>query len=510
MATLPAERHADAPAVPADIPSAPPLSEADIRSLAAIVGADNILAHFDERKVYDCDAYVMEKKRPDVVVFPRSTAQVSEVVKWCAARGVPFVPRGAGTSLAGGTIAAGGVLLSLTRMREILEINLEDRYAVVEAGVVNIWMTRKLAGTGLHYAPDPSSQTACTLGGNVGTNSGGPHTLKYGVTVNHVLGAEFVLPDGSIHFVGGPTEDDPGYDLNGLLVGNEGTLGVCTKVVVRLTRNPEAGRTFLVIFDSIDDCGNAISDVIAAGIVPAALEMLDNLMINAVESAYKLGFPTKAEALLIIELDGLEAGMPAEAARVEEVVARNRGEVFKLVPWTTREEPEYKAIWKARKTAFGAIGRISESGCFCTQDGVVPRTKLPHILRFIREVAARHDIRIANVFHAGDGNIHPILLYDDKNPDQVARVIAASHELLEECIRVGGSVTGEHGVGIEKLALMKMLFTESDLAAMTDLRNAFNPRNLCNPGKMLPAGGGCGEQRMAEIKRIGPGRRAGA
>ncbi len=470
--------------------------------LTAIVGAENLLHHHDELVVYECDGYVISKKVPDVVVFPTSTEHVVAIVKLCAAHDVPFVPRGAGTSLAGGTLAVGGgVMICLTRMNKILEINMRDRYAIVEPGVVNVWLTRALAGTGFHYAPDPSSQAACTIGGNVATNSGGPHTLKYGVTVNHVRGVELVLPDGSVIKTGGITEENPGYDLTGVIVGNEGTFGIATKVIVGLTRDPEAGRTLLGVFDSVDSATETVSGIIAAGIVPAALEMLDTLMIQAIEKAFHFGFPTDAGAVLIIEVDGLDAGLDREAQAISEIVRSHGGTVEKSITWRTRKEPEYVAIWKSRKSAFGAIGRLSPT--FCTQDGVVPRTKLPHILRFITEVGKRHNIRIANVFHAGDGNIHPILLFDEKDPDQVTRVLQASHEILEECIAAGGSVTGEHGIGVEKMEFMPKLFSPEDLAAMLALRKTFNPDGRCSPEKMLPGGGGC-------IERSSPGHRASA
>lgn len=470
--------------------------------LARVVGAENLLVHEDELIVYECDGYVVEKSRPDCVVFPTSRDQVVDVVKLCNRYQVPFVPRGAGTSLAGGTLSVGGgVMIVLTRMKRILEINLRDRYAVVEPGMVNIWLTKALAGTGFHYAPDPSSQGACTIGGNVATNSGGPHTLKYGVTVNHVLGLEFVMPDGSVQEIGGVAEDPPGYDLAGLFVGNEGTFGVCTKATVRLTRDPEAGRTFLAVFDTVDAATRAVSAVIATGIVPAALEMLDTLMIQAVEAAFGFGFPTDAGAVLIIETDGLEAGLDQEAEAVARVVEGQGGELRMAIPWRTRTEPEYVAIWKSRKLAFGAVGRLSPS--YCTQDGVVPRTKLPEILRTITAIGARYNLRIANVFHAGDGNIHPILLFDERDAEQVNRVLRASREILEACIEAGGSVTGEHGIGVEKLEFMSRMFAPEDLAAMAKVRLAFNPGGLCSPSKKLPGGAGC-------LERTKPGRQASA
>ncbi len=473
-----------------------------LADLRAIVGPDDVLSDPDETLVYECDGFVIEKQAPDAVVFPTSTAEVVAVVRACSRHGVPFVPRGAGTSLAGGTLAVGGgVMISLTRMKRILEVNVADRCATVDPGVVNVWLTKALAGTGYHYAPDPSSQGACTIGGNVATNSGGPHTLKYGVTVNHVRGVELVLPDGEIVRTGGPEEDRPGYDLTGLIVGSEGTFGIVTEVTVALTRDPEAGRTFLGMFATVEAATEAVGGMIAGGIVPAALEMLDNPMIRAVEAAFRFGFPTDAGAVLIIETDGLEAGLDRESAAIAAVVHAHGGTIARSIAWRTRKEPEYVAIWKSRKSAFGAIGRLSPT--FCTQDGVVPRTKLPQILRFIMAVGERYHLRIANVFHAGDGNIHPILLFDERDADQVARVLEASREILDECINLGGSVTGEHGIGVEKLEFMARMFTPDDLAAMLAIRHAFNPDNRCGPQKMLPGGAGC-------IERKSPGHRASA
>jgi glycolate oxidase len=484
------------------VASPPKLASRLLSDLITAVGAENVLHQREELVVYECDGFVINKNMPDVVVFPTSTADVVEVVKLCNQHEVRFVPRGAGTSLAGGTLAiGGGVMICLTRMKRILELSTRDRYAIVEPGVVNLWLTRALAGTGFHYAPDPSSQSACTIGGNVATNSGGPHTLKYGVTVNHVRGVELVLPDGEVVEAGGVTEENPGYDLTGLIVGHEGTFGVVTKVTVGLTRDPEAGRTLLGVFDSVDQATETVSGIIAAGIVPAALEMLDTLMIQAVEQAFGFGFPTDAGAILIIEVDGLDAGLDREARAISAIVQALGGSVQKLIAWRTRKEPEYVAIWKSRKLGFGAIGRLSPS--FCTQDGVVPRTKLPHILRHITKVGERHNIRIANIFHAGDGNIHPILLFDERDPDQVRRVLKASHEILDECIACGGSVTGEHGIGVEKMAFMPRLFSPVDLAAMVALRNTFNPKGLCSPDKVLPSGAGC-------VERKSPGHRAPA
>ncbi len=471
-----------------------------MEALRNIVGDDGLLADRDELLVYECDGFTIAKNVPDVVVFPTSTEQVVAIVKLCNQYSIPFVPRGAGTSLAGGCLpVGGGVMIALTRMRQILEVNIRDRYAIVEPGLVNVHLTQHLKGTGYHYAPDPSSQGACTIGGNFATNSGGPHTLKYGVTVNHVLGVEMVMPDGSVVELGGPVEDVPGFDLTGLFVGSEGTFGVCTKVIVRLTRDPAAYRTMLGVFNSVNDATQTISNIIGAGIVPAALELMDQGIIEAVEAAFHFGFPLDAAAVLLIEVDGLEVAVDEEARKMIEICNATGAREVR----SANSPKERLLLWKCRKQAFGAIGRLSPS--YCTQDGVVPRTKLPEILQFITETSARHGIRIVNVFHAGDGNIHPILLFDERNAEQVKRVLLASDEILNKCIDMGGSVTGEHGIGVEKIDFMNKLFAPADLEVMGLVRQTFNPTGLCSPKKMLPTAGACG---MEQIERAAPGRRA--
>lgn len=465
-----------------------------------IVGRDGIISDPQELVVYECDGYVIEKNAPDVVLMPTTTAQVVEIVKLCNEYEVPFVPRGAGTSLAGGCLpVGGGVMIAVTRMRQILEVNLRDRYAVVEPGLVNVHLTQHLKGSGFHYAPDPSSQGACTIGGNVATNSGGPHTLKYGVTVNHVLGLEVVLADGSLVELGGPAEDGPGYDLAGLFVGSEGTFGICTKVIVRLTRDPAAYRTMLAVFETVSDATNAISNIIGAGIVPAALEMMDQGIVEALEAAFRFGFPLDAAAVVLIEVDGLEVAVDEEARQIVQICEQIGAREVR----SANSPSERQLLWKCRKQAFGAIGRLSPS--YCTQDGVVPRTRLPDILDFIIECGHRHGIRIVNVFHAGDGNIHPILLFDERDSAQVERVLEASHEILAKCLELGGSVTGEHGIGVEKISFMDKLFTTTDLEVMESLRNVFNPLGRCSPHKLLPSAGACG---MEHIEQSHPGRRA--
>src|SRR3954454_11969021 len=457
--------------------------------LRAVVGRDALLTAPSDLLVYECDGYTIEKNKPDVVVFPTTTEQVVEVVKVCNELNVPFLPRGAGTSLAGGCLpVGGGVMIGLSRMKRILEVDYRNRYAVVEPGVVNLWLTNHIKPQGHHFAPDPSSQGACTIGGNVATNSGGPHMLKYGVTVNHVLGLELVLPDGRVVHTGGPAEDNPGYDLTGVIVGSEGTFGIVTKIWVRITRNPQAYRTLLGVFETVDDATNTISDIIGAGIIPGALEMLDQLILQAVEAAFHFGFSLDAGAVLIMEVDGLEAGLEAQAEHIELIALKNKAREVRRA----NTDAERALLWKSRKQAFGAVGRLAPR--YCNQGGVVPRTKLPAMLRAIRAIGEKYDLRICNVFHAGDGNIHPILLFDERDKGQVRRVLDASHEILDECVRLGGSVTGEHGIGVEKIDFMPKLFAPEDLAMMVRLRSAFNPDNRCSPQKMLPTAGACIEQ----------------
>ncbi len=471
-----------------------------LQRLRDIVGIDRLLDAPDELVVYECDGYVVEKNAPDVVVFPLNSNEVVRIVLECNRFRIPFVARGAGTSLAGGCLpVGGGVMIALTKMNRILEISLRDRYAVVEPGCVNVRLTRALAGSGFHYAPDPSSQGACTIGGNVATNSGGPHTLKYGVTVNHVLGVEFVSPEGELIQFGGPCGRGNEPDLTGLFVGSEGTFGVVTRIWVRITRDPAACRTMLGIFNTVDDATQAISRIIGAGIIPAALEMMDQGIIGALEEAFSFGFPLDAGAVLLIEVDGLDCVVEEEAILIIDLCMQAGAREVQR----SKTEEERLMLWKCRKQAFGAIGRLSPS-C-CTQDGVVPRTRLPEILNFITEVGHRHNIRIVNVFHAGDGNIHPILLFDERDTDQIRRVIEASEEILNRCIDLGGSVTGEHGIGVEKISFMKRLFTETDLNVMEDIRKVFNPIGLCSPGKMLPTAGGCGAESPIKVS---PSRRA--
>ncbi|MDB6122887.1 MAG: putative FAD-linked oxidoreductase [Pedosphaera sp.] len=462
-----------------------------VDALCAIVGKENVIYGDEELLVYECDAYTIEKQLPNVVVLPQTTGQVAAVVKLCAQHQLPIIPRGAGTSLSGTVLAVtGGVMITLSRMAKILEIDYRNRRALVEAGCVNAWITNAVKAQGLFYAPDPSSQSACTIGGNVATNSGGPHTLKLGVTTNHVLGFEMVMPDGEIIWFGtrpdGGEEVD-GYDLRGAIIGCEGMFGVVTRVLVQLIRAPQMYKTMMGVFENVDDASRTVSDIIAAGMVPGAMEMMDQLITQAVEAAYHFGFPLDAGAVLIIELDGLAAGLDQQAERVIEICKKNKAREVRMA----KTDQERMELWKCRKRAFGAIGRLSPN--FLTQDGVVPRSKLPEMMRFIRACSEKHGLRIPNVFHAGDGNIHPLILYDEREPDQVRRALEAGHDILNMCIEMGGSATGEHGIGVEKIDFMAKQFTKEDLDAMRTLRRIFDPENRCNPHKMFPGSKRCAD-----------------
>jgi glycolate dehydrogenase FAD-linked subunit len=459
-----------------------------VEGLTDLVGADGVITRPSAARVYECDGWTLERRVPEVVVLPRTPEQVAAVVRLLHRHGIAFVPRGAGTGLSGGCLPLGTpVMICTSRLTRIVAIDLANRRAVVEAGVVNLAVSRAVAANRLFYAPDPSSQSACTIGGNVAENSGGPHTLKYGVTTNHVLGLELVLPDGEVVELGGAVEDVPGYDLRGVVIGAEGTMGLVTRATLRLTRMPEGVRTLLAVFETVDAACRAVSGIIATGIVPAALEMMDHLMIEAVEAAFGVGLPTDAGAVLLVELDGAVIELDPEVQAVDAVCRTHGAREVRAA----RDEAERAALWKCRKRAFGAVGRLAPN--YCTQDGVVPRTKVPDILRAISAIGTRHGLRIANVFHAGDGNIHPILLYDERDADEVRRVIAAGHEILRACVDLGGSITGEHGIGVEKIKELPLIFSPEDLRAMQALRAAFDPDLRSNPGKIFPTPGSCVE-----------------
>jgi glycolate oxidase len=465
------------------IPTAPPrpeLSPTLISRLAALVRSDQVLIERDEKLVYECDGYLVERKIPDVVVFPETTSEVQQIVKFCFEQQIPCHPRGAGTSLAGGCLPTqGSVLICLTRLNRILEIDLPNRLAKVEAGCINGLLNRTLVGTGFHFAPDPSSANASTLGGNVATNAGGPHTLKYGVTANHVLGLTVVLPDGSLARLGGDTLTPSGIDLCGLFVGSEGTFGLCTEVTLRLTPNPQASRTRMAVFDSVRQACEVVSNIIGSGLIPAALELMDQAMLRAMEDKYHFGLPVNAGAILIIEVDGCEASIDKQAERIVDLCLH--GHATEIRSANTPEERV--ELWKCRKQAFGAIGKLSSG--FLTQDGVVPRSKLPEILDFVEDVARRYDLKIFNVFHAGDGNIHPIILFDERNAELMQRVMHASEEILSKCVDLGGTVTGEHGIGVEKIAFMSRMYSPVDLEVFQEVRDAFRMGGICTPGKIM-------------------------
>ena len=458
-----------------------------LSALRAIAGADAVFTEPLELLTYECDALPHLRAVPAAVVLPRSAVEVQAIVRLCAREGVPFVPRGHGTGLSGGALpVAGGIVIALSRLNRVLDVDIPNRRVTVEPGVTNLEITRQVAPYGYYYAPDPSSQQVCSIGGNVAENSGGAHCLKYGFTVHHVLAADAVLPDGELVRFGGQLADTPGPDLLGLLIGSEGTLAVVTSVTVRILRRPEAVQTLLAAFDTIEQGGAAVSDIIGAGIIPAAIEMMDALAIQAAEAAVHPNFP-QADTILIVELDGPAAEVRALFDRVVDMCRANGAASVEVAT----NEAERLRIWKGRKAAFAAMGRVSPN--YYVQDGVVPRTKLPEVLNRIRRLEATSGLRIGNVFHAGDGNLHPLICYDEKVPGQATQAEAVAAEILTYCIEAGGSLTGEHGIGADKAAYMPRMFSETDLALMQRVRGAFDPRRLCNPGKVFPTPRLCGE-----------------
>ncbi|WP_344974745.1 FAD-binding oxidoreductase [Salinactinospora qingdaonensis] len=458
-------------------------------TLRALCGEDGVIAEEAQRRTYDADGLTHHSAVPGAVVLPTTAEQVAEVVRLCAEHGVPFVPRGSGTGLSGGAMPhPEGVLIVTSRMRRILRVDIDNQYAVVEPGVFNLDVTRAAAPHGHYYAPDPSSQQVCSVGGNIAENSGGAHCLKYGFTVNHVLGMQVVTPDGSIVELGGTAAEQPGYDLMGAFIGSEGTLGIATRITVRLLPAPEKVRTLLAAFPSMDAGGSAVSAIIAAGVLPAAIEMMDALAIEAAEAAVHCDYPPGAGAVLIVELDGPASEVDAQFDAVTEL-CREAG-AFEIR--TASDAAERARVWKGRKSAFAAVGRISPA--YIVQDGVVPRTALPEVLRGIAELSATTGIRVANVFHAGDGNLHPLVLFDHADSAAAERAAEVSGAILDLCIEHGGSITGEHGVGVDKACHMPRMFSPADLAAMERLRRAFDPAGLANPEKLLPTPRLCGER----------------
>jgi len=451
------------------------------RVLEAITGPGGVVSDPDELIVYECDGFTIPRARPEAVVFPRTTEQVRDVVLALRRLGLAIMPRGAGTGLTGGFVAVTpGVQVSVARMNRILEIDLRNRRALVEAGVTNGALSAAVQKSPYHFAPDPGSLKASTIGGNTATNAGGPHTLKYGVTVDHILGLQVVLEDGSIHQMGGPDGQAAGPDLAGLFCGTEGTLGIVTQVWCRLTPRPVAYRTAVALFERTVDACQTVAYIIAAGIVPAALEMMDGSMVGIVEDAFHLGIPKTAQALLLIEVDGQETGLKEDLAEVESACRRNRATSFQA----SSDETRRAELWSARRRAFGAIGRVSPS--YCTQDACIPRSKLPEVLAEIGRISGHYRLRSTNVFHAGDGNVHPVLMYDEADPDSVRRALTASGEVLRYCASIGGTISGEHGIGIEKLGHMGDMYSEADIAVMHRIRSAYAGGDWMNPYKTLP------------------------
>jgi glycolate oxidase len=457
-----------------------------LKDLEDIVGKDAVLSHPDDLLTYQYDGSIFQRA-PSAVALPSSSGQVSAIVKLAGRSGLRIVARGAGTGLCGGVIPVeDAIMIGFSRMKKILEIDFPNRTALVEPGVVNMDLTGAVEKDRYFYAPDPSSQKACTLGGNVALNSGGPHCLAYGVTSNHVLGLEVVLEDGRVCFLGGKSER-AGYDMVGAWVGSEGTFGIITKILLKLTPRPEATHTILVIFNEIEQACEAVSSIIAAGIVPAALEIMDQVTIQAVEAAIHFGFPKTAGAVLLAELDGFRENIKVESAALMERCLQAGAKDMSIAD--TPEDRE--RLWAGRKAALGALGRLAPN--YYIQDGVVPRSKLAQTLRRVRQVGEKYGLTIANVFHAGDGNLHPNMVFDARVPGQLERVVKAGAEILKACVEAGGTLSGEHGIGLEKSEYMPWVFSESDMAAMKRLRGVFSPNGLFNPGKVFPTGKSCGE-----------------
>jgi len=451
-----------------------------IRQLAATVGQENVLTSETDRAVYGYDGS-LHSAYPEVVVLPKSTEQVSAILSLASREGIPIVARGSGTNLSGGSIPLkGGIVIHFSKMNRVLEIDLKNQRAVVETGVLNLDLQNALSPYGYYYAPDPASQKVSTLGGNLAENAGGPHCLKYGVTTNHVLGAEIVLSDGEIMWIGGKAADAPGYDLLGVLAGSEGTLGIATKIIVRIMKRPETVQTFLAIFNALEDAGDAVSAIIGAGIIPATLEMMDRTVIKAVEESIHAGYPLDAEAVLIIELDGLKDGMDRLAGRIMEICKDHHVREVKRAG----SEAEQARLWEGRKGALGALARLRPN--YLLEDGTVPRTEIPGVLKKIVEIGKKYRLEIGIFCHAGDGNLHPTLLFDSANEEERNRVLLAGAEILKACVKVGGTISGEHGIGVEKLHEMALLFSERELGSMRRLKEAFDPRDVLNPGKLIP------------------------
>ena len=461
-------------------------------AMRAIVPGEGVIDHPDGLRPYETDGLTAYRQPPMLVVLPETTQQVARVLAWCHANGVKVVPRGAGTSLSGGALPlADGILLGLSRMNRVLEVDYADRVAVVQPGVTNLAITKAVEPGGFYYAPDPSSQIACSIGGNVAENSGGVHCLKYGLTTNNVLGVELVLMDGEVVRLGGRYLDPAGLDLLGAVVGSEGLLGVVTEVTVRILARPQAARALLIGFASVEAAGHCVAEVIAAGIIPAGMEMMDRAAVKAAEDFVKVGYPTDVEALLIVELDGVAAECDHLVEEVSTIALSNAAVSLEV----SKSEDQRLAFWAGRKAAFPAVGRISPD-YYCV-DGTIPRRHLPHVLRRMSQLAEQYKLGLANVFHAGDGNLHPLILYDASEPGELERAEEFGNDILRLCVEVGGVLTGEHGVGVEKRDLMPVMFSETDLAYQQRVKCAFDPQLLLNPGKVFPT-----LHRCAELGRM--------
>jgi len=461
-------------------------------ALRGIVPGDGVIVSEPLRRAYESDGLTAYRQPPLVVVLPSTVGQVAAVLRYCQAEGVKVVPRGAGTSLSGGALPlADGVLLGMAKFNRILDVDYANRCVVAQPGVTNLAITGAVEGAGFYYAPDPSSQIACTIGGNVAENSGGVHCLKYGLTTNNLIGLEIVLIDGEIVRLGGKHSDSGGYDLMGVMTGSEGLLGVVTEVTVRILRKPPAARALLIGFAETEDAGNCVAAIIGAGIIPGGMEMMDRPAIHAAEAFVHVGYPLDVEALLIVELDGPEAEIDHLIEKVEAIARADRARSVRV----SRDEPERVAFWSGRKAAFPAVGRLSPD--YYCMDGTIPRARLAEVLARIGELSAQYGLRVANVFHAGDGNLHPLILYDANQPGEVERAEAFGADILRLCVAVGGVLTGEHGVGVEKRDLMGEMFDETDLAHQERLKCAFDPDGLLNPGKVFPT-----LHRCAELGRL--------
>ncbi len=459
------------------------------KKFEAIVGKTAVVWAPEELVVFECDGLTSYRERPEVVVLPQTTEQLAEVIKICNREEIAFVARGSGTGLSGGALPVENCVLIVTaRMRKILEVDLENQRVVVQPGVINSWVTQAVSGAGFYYAPDPSSQIICSIGGNVAENSGGVHCLKYGVTTNHVLGLKLVLPDGSIVDVGGKLPEMPGYDLTGIFVGSEGTLGIATEITLKILKAPETVHVLLADYATVEEAGSTVSDIISAGVIPGGMEIMDNLSINAVEDVVATNcYPRDAGAILLIEIDGLAVEVEASSQIVEKLCRKNGARNVKVAT----DPDERLKMWKGRKAAFAAMGQRSPD--YYVQDGVIPRTKLTYVLKEIEALGKKHGYEVANVFHAGDGNLHPLILYDNAVPGALEEVEELGGEILKLCVRIGGSISGEHGVGAEKRCYMPEMFTPADLETMQWVRKVFDPKGIANPTKIFPTPRTCGE-----------------